>query len=117
MARQRRNTLILALVLLAVLAAAFGLQQTFFRHRGAKAIVQVAGREDLALELSEDRELWVGDEETGHNLVRVKDGAVMVAEADCPDKVCVRTGPIRQEGQVIACLPHKVIIYIPHKEG
>jgi len=41
----------------------------------------------------------------------------MVAQADCPDKICVHTGPISQEGEVIACLPHGVIIYIPWEEG
>lgn len=117
MTRQQRNTLILALVLLAVLAAALLVQRFLLRDRGAKAIVQVGGQEDLVLELSRDRELWVGDEEIGRNLVRVKDGAVMVAKADCPDKVCVHTGAISQEGQVIACLPHGVIVYIQRNGG
>ncbi len=117
MARQQRNTLILVLVLLAVLVAALLVQRSLLRDQGAKAIVQVGGQEDLVLDLSKDRELWVGDGEIGRNLVRVKDGTVMVAQADCPDKVCVHTGPISQEGQVIACLPHGVIVYIQRKEG
>lgn len=117
MGRQQRNTLILALALLAVLGAAFLLQRLWFQGQGLRAVVQVDGREDMELDLSQDREFWVGDERTGRNLIQVRDGAVRVLEADCPDKVCVRTGPIRQEGQVIACLPHKVIIYIPHKGG
>lgn len=116
MGRQQRNTLILALVLLVVLAAGFLVQRFLFHDPGAKAVVQVGGQADRVVSLSKDQEFWVGDEEIGRNLIRVKDGAIMVAQADCPDKVCVHTGPIDQEGQVIACLPHGVIVYI-QREG
>ncbi len=115
--RQQRNTLILALVLLAALGAAFLVQRLWFSGGGSTAVVRIDGQADRALDLSENQEFWVGDEKTGRNLVRVKDGTVMVAQADCPDKVCVHTGPISQEGQVIACLPHGVIVYIQRKEG
>lgn len=115
MGRQQRNTLILALVLLAALGAAFLVQRLWFSGGGVKAVVRMDGQEDRELDLSENQEFWVGDEKTGRNLIQVKDGAVMVAQADCPDKICVRTGPIRQEGEVIACLPHGLIVYIPRK--
>lgn len=117
MGRQQRNTLILVLFLLAALGAAFLLQRLRFSGEGAKAVVKMGGQEDLELNLSRDHEFWVGDDEIGHNLIRVQDGAVMVAQADCPDKVCVQTGSICQEGEVIACLPHGLIIYIPLGEG
>lgn len=113
--RQQRNTLILALVLLAALGAAFLVQRLWFSGGGSTAVVRIDGQADRALDLSENQEFWVGDEKTGRNLIRVKDGAVMVAEADCPDKICVRTGPIRQAGEVITCLPHKVIVCIPQR--
>ena len=86
-------------------------------HAGGKAVVQVGGQGKQELNLSKDQEFWVGDPEIGRNLVREEDGTVMVAQADCPDKICVHTGPISQEGEVIACLPHGVIIYIPWEEG
>lgn len=115
MERQRRNTLILALALLAVLAAAFGVQRWLARGGGATAVIKVEGQVVHTLPLFQDCELWIGDGDTGRNLVRVEDGKVMVAQADCPDKVCVHTGAIRREGEVIACLPHNLIVYIPFK--
>lgn len=117
MTRQQRNTLILALVLLVALAAALFVQWLLLHDQGTKAVVKVGGQADRVLSLDKDQEFWVGDDQIGRNLIRVKDGTILVAEADCPDKVCVQTGPIHQEGQVIACLPHGVIIYIQHKEG
>lgn len=117
MGRKQRISLILALVLLTVLAALSLVWQRLLSQEGVKAVVQVGGRERQELDLSKDQELWVGDPEIGRNLLRVEDGTVRVVQADCPDKICVQTGPISQEGEVIACLPHGVIIYIPQGEG
>ena len=33
-------------------------------------------------------------------------------DADCPDKVCVKTGKIKKPGQTIVCLPHRTVIEI-----
>ncbi len=76
------------------------------------AVVQAGGRETQRLDLSEDTEFLIGDDEIGYNLVRVENGKIMVAEADCPDGICVYTGAINQPGELIACLPHGLIIYI-----
>lgn len=116
MGRKQRATLILALILLTALAAAFLVWQQLMGQEGIKAVVQVGGQEKQELDLSKDQEFWVGDSEIGRNLIRVENGAVMVVQADCPDKICVHTGPISREGEVIACLPHGVIIYIPREE-
>ncbi len=115
MERKQRNTLILVLILSAVLAA-FLVQRQRLGREGARAVIEVGGQAEAELDLSRDQELWVGTPETGRNLVRVEDGAVMVVQADCPDKICVHTGPISQEGEFIACLPHGMIIYIRQEE-
>lgn len=47
-----------------------------------------------------------------HNHIRVKNETIAVDEADCPDKICVQTGAISKPGEIIACLPHKLIIEI-----
>ena len=115
---RKRTILILTLALLAAVTVSFLLvQRQRLSQEGTKAVLQTAGQESQELDLSKDREFWVGDPEIGRNLIRVKDGTVMVVQADCPDKVCVLTGPISQEGEVIACLPHGVVIYIPWSEG
>ena len=33
-------------------------------------------------------------------------------EADCPDKYCVKQGKIKNVGETIVCLPHKVVVEI-----
>lgn len=115
MKREQRNTLILAAVLFAVLGAAFLVQRFLLRTSDDPevwAVVDAGGREPIFLDLSKDVEFQVGDDEIGYNLVRVENGKIMVAEADCPDGICVYTGAINQPGELIACLPHGLIIYI-----
>ncbi len=107
--------MILAAVLLAVLAAGFLVQRVLLRASDGPevwAVVQAGGRAPQRLELSRDVEFRIGDDEIGYNLVRVENGKIMVAEADCPDEICVYTGAINKPGEIIACLPHGLIIYI-----
>ena len=37
---------------------------------------------------------------------------VRVASADCPDKLCVKTGEIRHPGESIACVPNRVVVVL-----
>ncbi|MEJ8554776.1 Gx transporter family protein [Tepidibacter sp. Z1-5] len=50
--------------------------------------------------------------EEGINYIYIHDGGVEMIEADCYDKVCVKTGFIDRKGQMIACLPHKMYVKI-----
>jgi len=77
-----------------------------------RAVVESGGEVVAVLPLAEDAEWLAGDRTGGYNLVRVEDGAVFVAEADCPDLVCVRTGRIDAPDELIACLPHRLIVYV-----
>lgn len=47
-----------------------------------------------------------------HNHIRVENEQIAVTTADCPDKICMQTGAISAPGEIIACLPHKLIIEI-----
>ena len=35
-----------------------------------------------------------------------------VAEANCGDHTCIRTGQISREGEAIVCLPHRLVVRI-----
>lgn len=69
-----------------------------------------------SLPLSEDCELTITCAE-GYNTVTVKDGAVMISSADCPDKICVRTGAISGGAVPIVCLPHRLEIRVVGADG
>ena len=46
------------------------------------------------------------------NTVAVKHGSISVVAADCPDRICVHTGEIRDGSTPIVCLPNKLMIKI-----
>ena len=48
----------------------------------------------------------------GENTIRIEGESISVVHADCPDQVCVRTGRAEKKGDVIACLPHKLLIEV-----
>ena len=52
-------------------------------------------------------------ESEGHTLtVAVEDGAVRVAESDCENQICVKSGAIRRAGQSIVCAPARVAVTV-----
>jgi hypothetical protein len=53
--------------------------------------------------------------ERGINIIEVVNGKVHVEEADCPDKICVKDGFIHRPGEILVCLPNKVVIQIQGK--
>ncbi|WP_027623276.1 NusG domain II-containing protein [Clostridium lundense] len=49
----------------------------------------------------------------GHfNKILIEKDKISITDADCPDRVCVKTGPISQPGDTVVCLPHKLMITI-----
>lgn len=79
---------------------------------GSYAVVTVDGAVCAVLPLSKDASYLAEDGQGGSNRIVVKDGAVYVSEADCANQVCVHTGAISQNGQVIACIPHGLVIAV-----
>ena len=48
----------------------------------------------------------------GNVHTQILDGKVRVTHADCPDRLCQKTGSISKAPQRIVCLPNKVVIKI-----
>ncbi|MEL7569986.1 MAG: NusG domain II-containing protein [Eubacteriaceae bacterium] len=65
----------------------------------------------MTLPLNKDTTVTVSTQ-YGSNTVEVKDGSVKVISADCPDKICVHTKAAYKVGDIIVCLPHRLIITI-----
>ncbi len=106
------------LILMAVVLAAAGLWWGLTRWRGSEeAASQVKVWQDKALVgtyalRGADAVRLPVDTAAGHNVVVIENGAVRVAEADCPDQVCVHTGAISGPGETIVCLPNRLLIEI-----
>lgn len=112
---KRGDVVLIAIVLAAV--AAFAVLQGAPALADADgdaagwAVVQNAEGFYQELPLSEDTRLEVTCAE-GSNTVVVSGGAVQVEEADCKNQVCVQAGAVNRAGDVIVCLPHRMVVQV-----
>ncbi len=79
---------------------------------GEWVVVTVSGERYAVLPLDEDREITIPGENGLDNLLVIRDGYADIAEADCPDKICVHQRKIHYKGETIVCLPNRVVISI-----
>ena len=82
------------------------------RSEGSYAVLQVDGQEVACLSLAQDLLYPIESDKILLNMLYIKDGAVRMEEAYCPDLLCVRRGAIRYVGDSIVCLPHRVVVTI-----
>ena len=108
--KKHKNDILLVLALL-VAAGALWIYTLLSREEGAEAVVTVAGEELCRLPLAEDAEMLIGEGEHT-NLLIISGGEAYIAEASCPDGVCVRSGAVSFDGQTVVCLPHKLVLSI-----
>lgn len=106
----KKGDLILSAVVLTV-AVGMWIAFSFFGQRGGQAILTTP-TETKTLSLSDEGEFTV----TGHDgiavTVTVKDGTVRFSHSDCPDKLCVHSGALKQEGAAAACVPAGVTLRV-----
>lgn len=106
----KKRDIVLAAVLLilgvtGVLIVKYGLKF------GNTADVYIDDKLVQTIDLSVDDE-YTFQTDKGSNTVEVRNGAVSMKSADCPDKVCVRMGTKNRNGETITCLPHKLVIEV-----
>ncbi len=79
------------------------------------AVVSVDGEELHRFELKDDgeREVYTYSDGHGHENHIVREGTVVyMVEASCPDQLCVRQGEVKQVGETIVCLPHRLLVEV-----
>lgn len=77
-------------------------------------MIEVNGKEYRRITLSDDnqtRYLEI-DNQYGYNKLEIQGKKIRVIDADCPDKLDVKQGWIKNIGEVIVCLPNRLVIEI-----
>ena len=108
--RKYRNDLLLFLGL-AVLIGVLFLVVYSLRKEGRILTVEVNGEKVSEFALSEEVTYPIRTNE-GENVLRISGGEAWIESADCRDKICVHRGKIRESGETIVCLPHKVVVTV-----
>lgn len=79
--------------------------------------VTIAGKTTAILPLDTDFEQEIITE-NGKNTLVIKDGFADIVSADCYSNDCVHQRKISKNGEMIVCLPHKLVVTITsHKES
>lgn len=74
-------------------------------------VIEEAGVTIATFPLSEDMTYEYADGDNW-NQIQILQGEVFVSDANCRNHQCIQQGKISHRGEVIACLPHKLIISI-----
>lgn len=79
--------------------------------------IQVDGVEKARFALREGQnQTYAVETSYGTNILRIEGKTVRMEQADCKDQLCVHQGSISLPGQMIVCLPHRVLVEIIGEE-
>ena len=113
----RKGDKILIIFIILVMASGYGFKlytDNRYKDKSGTAVVEVNGKQygkyDLKKVGNKEIKLQLPDDEV--SIMEFKDGKVRIKEANCPDKVCVRTGWISMPGEIIVCLPYRIVVKI-----
>ncbi len=108
----KRNDIFLLIGILTVALGIFAGYTLFFHSSGDSITISVDGTVTHTLSLQENITLAIEGNQGGTNTLEIKNGAASITHADCPDKLCVHQKEIKNQGETLVCLPHKVIITV-----
>lgn len=107
---QKRDALLIAIIFFMIVVSA-GLILFFGRNAGETIYITIDGKLYGTYRLSQNQTITV-EEPFGFNKIIIENGMAYMAEADCPDKYCMAYKPIKNGGQTIICLPHKLVVEV-----
>lgn len=93
---------------LVLLCAALFLLPVLQRNRPLTAVITVGGETVETIDLSAVEAPYTV-QYAGCTL-HVEPGAIGFSSADCPDRLCVKTGMLRHAGSAAACVPNRVVV-------
>jgi hypothetical protein len=106
--------ILLAIIAVMLMAGTWVLYRHFTVRPGGVAIIAVDNREVEQVPLRQGDALrrFTVRGTRGYLLIEVDGEYIRVVEADCPDKVCIGMGKKSRPGEVIVCMPNRVIIRV-----
>ncbi len=111
---------VLILGLIVISAISVFLYKQHIKSSHHIAVIKQDGKIIKTIDLNaikEKQEIKIPYDGDHFNLVEVIPGKIRIKDADCPDKICVKTGWISEPGQSSVCLPHKLMINIEGKNA
>lgn len=83
-----------------------------FSGSQSKALIQIDNNLKYEMNL-EKNQIFNLKEFNPAVVIEVRNKAIRIIQNDCDKKICLKMGFISKPGQVIVCVPKKILIYIP----
>lgn len=99
------------LVLLLLVLSGAGLLLVAFAPAGARLVVTDGERTLFAAPLDDQREVAL-EGPLGTSRLEISANGARITDAPCPRRVCMTMGPIRQSGELIACIPNRILVRV-----
>lgn len=104
------------ILIVALLVLCLGLFVTSFgKSENLRAEIYVGGEKTHSIALSEVDESYTLNENYCQLLIE-KDGVSFVY-SDCGDKLCIKKGKLKNQGDTMACVPQRVVVIIKSDTG
>jgi len=77
------------------------------------AVVEVNGKVygEYSLQEKSGKTLEIRTE-FGYNKIEIKNGSLSITETSCPDGLEMKAGSIQKSGEMLVCLPNRLVAYI-----
>ena len=103
------------IVIIAFLAVAGMLFITPVFSKGGRYVKITQDGQSSVYPVNENREIDI--DSSGYKLtVVIENSEIYVKDAECPDKICEKTGRIKEGGSIV-CIPAKVIVEFTESAG
>jgi len=86
------------------------------KPRAKDVWISVNGRPLGFYPLNKDRTIRVQGP-IGTTVIRIHNGQAAIIEAPCAHKLCQKMGPIPARGDVMICIPNRIVVEIKHRKG
>ena len=103
------DKLLIAILLLTSFLSVVALKQ--FRQPGNSFSVSISGKFEQLFPLGKNQLLEIYGP-LGKTKIQVENKKVRILSSPCPEKICAKTGWIQHVGEIIVCVPNKIVIRI-----
>ena len=100
--------LVVVLVFLSVASVA-GVRNLY--NGGKHVVVEVDGRHVLELPLDTDV-IETVEGPFGKTVIVIENGTARITDSPCPHRYCIRMGNISFRGEIVVCVPNRVLLKI-----
>lgn len=112
----KRLDIIIIVLMITISIASLGIYKWYTNQVYGEKYLEISVKGELfkTLPLKEDskEETLNINTDLGVNIVKISNGRVGIVDANCPDELCIKDGFISQPGEMLVCLPNKLVLEI-----